>query len=237
MAQPVTAIGEAANSPGRDPRRSLRPGPPGIPDPSRANPSLLPMLSVMVLTLAFFVLLNSISRVEDERSKRVLSSIGETFGTFSGSSLLLTPDGVAAADAAQILQQVFQPMENLATDQVRVRRVLAESLEYRFSTGWLFPGTSVGLSPTALNFIAEVRRLLGQRPAQWRYEMEIAVTAPNAGDVEFSRAASLAASLVGEDAPGHMASVSLTPGRNEEIVIRVSLHPPSSGEPTGQIQP
>jgi hypothetical protein len=208
----------------------MRLGPPGQSASPANNPSLLPMLSVMVLTLAFFVVLNSISRVEEEKSKRVLSSVGQTFGNITGSSILATPEGLAAADAAQILQQIFEPMENLATDQVKVRRVLAESLEYRFATAWVFPGTSDRLGPTAANFIAEVRRLLGLRPAQWRYEMEMALTAPDAGEVEFTRAANLAASLVLDDTPDHMTSVAVSPGPREEIVIRISLRAPSSGE-------
>lgn len=195
---------------------------------SSSNPSLLSMLSVMILTLAFFVLLNSISRVEPDRSKRVLQSIDQTFGTLPGANLLLTSDGAAASDAAFVLRQIFEPMENLAPDVARVRRVMAESLEFRFPTAWLFPGPGATLSPTASNFISETKRLLNILPADWGHELEMALTAPEPRDVDFARAASLATTLAAGNAPDRMTSVSMAPGQVEEIAILITLLRPGS---------
>jgi len=195
---------------------------------SSSNPSLLSMLSVMILTLAFFVLLNSISRVEPDRSKRVLQSIDQTFGTLRGANLLLTSDGAASSDVAFVLRQIFEPMENLAPDVARVRRVMAESLEFRFPTAWLFPGPGATLSPTAGNFISETKRLLNILPADWGHELEMALTAPEPSDVDFARAASLATALASGNAPDRMNSVSVAPGQVEEIAILITLLRPGS---------
>jgi len=191
------------------------------------------MLSVMVLTLAFFVVLNSISKVEPSRSKRVLDSIDDTFGQVSGSDLVLLRGGEVAMDSAQLLQHLFRPLENLAPDLVRVQRVTANSVEIRFSSTWLFSDRSTKLGPTATKMIGEIRRLLRTLPNEWRYEMEVALTAPQPANLEFARAASLATSLSVDEASDHLAFVSVSPGTVETIAIRIGLLPssqPKNGE-------
>ncbi len=68
------------------------------------NPLLLQVLSLYLLLLAFFVVLNSIASVDDARSKAVSGSLNSTFasfGTLAKEAKLLTSSmGNVIADVA-----------------------------------------------------------------------------------------------------------------------------------------
>ncbi len=204
--------------------------PPFLKIAAGGNPSLMSMLSVMVLTLAFFVVLNSISRVEPERSDRVLESIDATFGIAGGADPMALTDGALARDNAQLLRQVFKPMDSLVPDVARIRRLRAEEVEISFPVGWLFPAGSAEPSPTAIALFGEIRRLLRLRPLDWDYEMEVTLSAPDPGDIDFDRAASLASVLVAGDGPDRMAALAVLPRGTDQVVIAIRLRAPGEGE-------
>jgi hypothetical protein len=190
---------------------------------SGANPSLMSMLSVMTLTLAFFVVLNSISRVEDQRSKRVMASVEATFGFGETTRTGDVAKAIAATDRARMLGVVFESIRSLMPENANVSRPLAEQLEIRFPTAWVFPTASVRPSATAIQLFGEMRRVLSAQGAEASFELDLTLASPDLGDGDFDRAENLAALFAETQHPAERATVGIVVAQEAAIVIAIRL--------------
>lgn len=223
------AAGVKENAPGRVSHRPLR-VPTSFDAPAivghSSNPSLTAFLSVMILVLAFFVLLNSISKEDPERESKVLQSIDFAFGNVDGAGDGQTSSGIATSEHSPVLEATFERLRSLVPVDGRVKRVRADEVQISFPANWLFPADKSNLSSEARVMFGEMRNLMEGRPAGWDYEMEVGIAAVEARDIDFERAGVLASLLTGTDSPERVTSVAIEAVRGDWISVTIRLRGP-----------
>ncbi|WP_142848952.1 hypothetical protein [Telmatospirillum sp. J64-1] len=144
-------------------------------EPPGASPL---MLSVFLLLLAFFILLNSLSTYQDVRGQAVLESVKSTFSPQRESPSLM-PE---RADLGEVLaaQQSFQDrlqsvMEG-AIPAVRLNFIRAgRELEAVFHSDNLFVEDQVALRPGRGPFLDGIAAAMAAAPPGLRFEMDVMV--------------------------------------------------------------
>jgi hypothetical protein len=159
------------------------------------NPLLLQVLSLYLLLLAFFVVLNTISRVEDGRRQAVSGSLSETFasvGIPSDRTIRFTSnEGELLGDAAYL-----QRLGSLIKTEFLIAKVTQTTagrlLEVTFSLNELFVSDANVIAPERRPLIDNVAAALRTVRPEWRYDVEILVGADPGNALAMARAASLA---------------------------------------------
>ncbi|MFT5438805.1 MAG: hypothetical protein ACI9MJ_000666 [Alphaproteobacteria bacterium] len=159
------------------------------------NPLLLQVLSLYLLLLAFFVVLNTISRVEDGRRQAVSGSLSETFasvGIPSDRTIRFTSnEGELLGDAAYL-----QRLGSLIKTEFSIAKVTQTTagrlLEVTFSLNELFVSDANVIAPERRPLIDNVAAALRTVRPEWRYDVEILVGADPGNALAMARAASLA---------------------------------------------
>ena len=138
-------------------------------------------LSLYLIILAFFILMNSISHPQDQRAKGVLDSIESTFKTFPRSfeaSLDLSAGGAGFSDAAGFEDSIRELFES-AFPLVRITPSLSyNQIEVTLPVESLFaPGraTIQGRNEPMIDRLAEI---LSHRAPGLRFELEALLSSP-----------------------------------------------------------
>ena len=183
----------------------------------RRDPTLIQVLSLYLLLLAFFVILFNISKVEQFKTTVVADSLNSTFA--SRGQTTENPAPLASALGRIITDPAFQQrIGQLITTEIpisEVREIKPGSiLEARVPIDALFEGDDV--APDRLQLTKRLAGALGSAPPGVRYDVDIMVgiAADTEADVDGShralslaRAGHLAARLVEAGAPsGHVAA-------------------------------
>lgn len=204
------------------------------------NPLLMQVLSVYLLLLAFFVVLNNISSIETARSRAVAGSLQSTFATegrpTSRPAVLTSELGNVLADAA---------LEERIGDLVRTEIGLAEFrvivpgrvMELVLDEQDLFRGQGVAVDPDHRLFVERIAGILATPAVGVRYDIDILLAGellpeiPSGAplDEPAARAAFLADVLTGAGAPAAAVAAGVetgSPGR-----VRLLFHVRPAVEP------
>ncbi len=198
------------------------------------------LLSLMLILLAFFILLNSLSEFEAGRAHAVIESVNRAFNgkiesgdrtPAHSASLGALPEAEAKMREVASLFEAIVP----AARAKRIRRAKAVRVELPAAS--LFRPAGVGLRPGSEILIQRLARLLargGRGGPSYDLEVLLGLGAPPAGgagpvtpgpgSLEVRRAALLAQRLIEEGLPPPGLSIGLLPGQPGMLRFVVRVH-------------
>ncbi len=205
------------------------------------------LLSLMLILLAFFILLNSLSEFESGRSRAVIESVNRAFnGKIESGDR--TPAHSASLGALPEVEAKMREVASLfeaIVPSARAKRIRrAKAVRVELTVASLFRPAGVRLRPGSEILIQRLARLLARDPRggpSYDLEVLLGVGAPPAGgadpatpdprSLEVRRAALLAQRLVEEGLPPPALSIGLLPGQPGTLrfVVRVRRDSPNSG--------
>lgn len=195
------------------------------------KPILLQVLSLYLLLLAFFVVLNSISSVEEARSRAVGGSLNETFAStgtpsaFSRRLISRLGDTPGQARVLSRLGDLVKTEISLArAEQVRHGRLL----EITMPAGAMFASARAAIDPSRRRLIERIVKILRNTPRGVRYDVDILVSAGATRDLSSRRAAFLANVFVGSGAPSLAVISGTEQGTDGKLLLRFHIRPAQS---------
>ena len=159
------------------------------------NSLLLQVLSLYLLLLAFFVVLNTISRVEDARRQAVSGSLSETFssaGIPSDRTVRFTSNEGEFLGDAPFLERLGSLIKTEFSFAEVTQTTAGSLLEVTFSQNKLFVSDANVIAPERRALIDEVAAALRTVRPEWHYDVEILAGADPGNALAMARAASLA---------------------------------------------
>jgi hypothetical protein len=212
----------------------------------RGNSNIVLLLSLKLILLAFFILLNSLSEFEASKTQAVLESINRAFNgkiesadrtPAYSASLGALPEAEAKIREIGSLFEAIIPSSRAKS----IRR--AKAVRVELTAVSLFQPLGVRLRPGREILIQRLAQLLARdHPDGLTYELEVlfgvgappgsaegAVT-PNPQSLEVRRAAMLAQRLIGAGLPASMLSIGLLPRHPGTVrfVVRARQDPAAS---------
>jgi hypothetical protein len=200
------------------------------------NPLLIQVLSLYLLLLAFFVLLNNVSSVETARSKAVAGSLQSTFATEGrptmAPAVFTSILGNAIADAA---------LEERVGELVRTEIGIAEFhvivpgrvMEIVLGERDLFRGPGIAIDPRHRGFVEELARIVATPPPGVRYDVDLLIAGgllqemePGAPlDEPAARSAFLADVLTDAGAPAASVAAGVETGDPGQVRLKFHVRP------------
>jgi len=186
------------------------------------------MVALFLILLAFFIFLNVISRVEEQRSRAVMDSLSTTFR--SGPSWFAGEFGLGGDalgyDRAIRMQQTVAALFETEIGLARVETVVRGRLmEITIPADALFEAD--GVRPSMGPLLERLAAQLTDTPPALRYDLEFYVhgqglpLVPDAPmPVEIARAAAFATALIGRNAPPEAVAAGVERGDPREVVLR-----------------
>jgi hypothetical protein len=195
----------------------------GLKPSAARNPSLPTLVGLFILILCFFVVLTSISLRDQHRERSVMASLERTF---SGEGMA-TPSAEAPADQ-QAKRMLGNLRAKLGAEVPLVSGVKAETsdvLMLDLPRNLVFGGSGADAAPGLGQILAQVSRALKTGPADFAYEIEIAITEPVLDEKAVAAGNAVAGALRAAGFANDTAMVSLTPGPAEAIALVIRLRP------------
>lgn len=151
---------------------------------ARRDPTLILILSLYLLLLAFFILLNNISEVEKARSKAVAGSLQATFAfrgrPTSNPTVSISTIGKVLGD-----DSLDQRLGTLVRAELRLARFEViepgRLMQLRVHEAALFTGLDNEISSTGRRLIDRIATELRNPPSGVRYDVEIRLSRMRAG--------------------------------------------------------
>jgi len=188
-------------------------------------------LGLYLVVLAFFILLVSISSVEDTKSQKVMDSLSSTFTSLLPPSADLT--SFTAKDGDILAGQEFQQQVTgifataLGVDKVEVVQP-GKQMRLLLNADSLFFKDEARLRPAMQPLLDRTVASLSNRPAGLRFDMEFMIGTPATADgktmpveqtLEVERAGAFARAMNERGIPPDSISIGMRPGHLGEIVI------------------
>lgn len=187
-------------------------------------------LGLFLLVLAFFIMLVSISTIENVKSKEVMDSLTSTFSDLV--TPVTDPTDFVSMEGEILAPEAFQDRISgvfstaVAVDRIkviqpgRVMRIDLQALE-------LFEDGLATIRPGRTEMIDRIVASLSASPKNIRYEMAFLIgstTSDNDGlptnqTLEISRAGNFARTVIGRGAPAHSVSVGIREGAPFDVTI------------------
>ncbi|TVR83002.1 MAG: hypothetical protein EA405_05470 [Rhodospirillales bacterium] len=203
-------------------------------------------LSLMLLILAFFVVLVSISQIDAVRSVGVMGSVAEAFAAAKTDGDTSPPAGAArgdvvdGADLEQSLQALFATELAIAPTDADVAGRMAT---LTLAAEALFRPGRAEVRDRAGPLLDRIAAAMADRPAGLGVRLDIVVgtavalaaATPDPGSLAIRRATALAEDLVRRGVHRHWVTVGLQPGAGDRVVlgfaprIRTPLHQTAGG--------
>lgn len=191
------------------------------------NPSLPTFVGLLLMILAFFVVLTSISLRDSKKSNAVAISLAQTF-----SSSANMPRDAATRDEdsdqayVQSLAGQFQayiPMQAGTPPSTGYEQRLRLPMDQIFDAG------APEAKPALLNILGQLMAALQRRPQDMDYELEIRLAEGQLSDLDVDRAAGIAAALGKLHAPAEKFTIGVlrrdTPGVDIIVRLRPNVRP------------
>ena len=204
------------------------------PPPAPAGPpedkSIILMLGLYLLVLAFFILLVTISTLEEVKTQRVMDSLVSTFS----SAIPPTTDLTAfQSKEGDILagQQFQQEITGIFSTDIRVEKIEnvqpGRLMRVLLDADSLFLEGSAQIRASNTPLLDRIVTALSSRSYNTRYDMEFVIgsrfdkdrSMPIGQTLEMARAGQFARDLMVRGAPPDSISVGLVPGDQNEINI------------------
>lgn len=200
------------------------------PAPAR-NPSLPTLVGLLILIMCFFVVLTSISMRDQKREQSVMSGLSQAF-----SKTGLAPDSPAAAEAdtRKLLGDLRAKLNAEVPLVSGVTPETADDYTFDMPRSMVFAEDGTSLAAAFPNTLDQAMRALRIGPADFAYEVEVALSAPQMNDRAVAGATAIAAALRRAGFANDAASVSLQPGDGETVSLTIRLRPNARLAPAGQ---
>lgn len=200
------------------------------PRQGQSNSHVVALLSLKILLLAFFILLNALSSFEEERRAAVVESVREAFqgivpAEYSATSTPAGSDAFAGAeDTYAALKQLFSTNLELVEDR---NASGALTLQVDLEVADLFAEQGVALRPEGDEVLRIVAGVLGeQRRADAGYQVDI-LYGIDGGDRDSAAAVMRAGALVRQlerlGLPPEHLSAGLMPGLRDRVRLHFTI--------------
>ncbi|WP_085580782.1 hypothetical protein [Thalassospira mesophila] len=186
-------------------------------------------LSLYLLLLAFFILLNTISTYEEVKAQKVQQSLSSAFASIlpptTSLDTVTSVDGplLAAQETQKKLGDLFQSPLNVARVEVLQPGKL---LEVMMHTDQLFDPSKSTIRERQQGFVANLAQALANTAGGAQYEMEMMLgsnlgkqgTIPVEDSLEIARAGAFARAVIAQGAPARAVDVGIDPSADPFIV-------------------
>jgi hypothetical protein len=196
------------------------------------TPLLFQILSLYLLLLAFFVVLNAISHVENARSRAVTGSLNETFaaqGTPTDETRSLTSStGAVVADAAftkRVGNLIRTELELAEIEEVEPGRLLAVRAP---ADSFFVPGRAA-IDPLHRRLVERVADAMKSPAAGIRYDVDIMLGVAGRDGLATRRAAYLASVFAAAGAPARNVAAGIEHGTPGRLSLLFHIRPLSEG--------
>lgn len=183
---------------------------------ARPDPLLQVFLSLFILLVAFFVLLNANSTLDFNRSADVIESLRDAFPSNVEERAAVDLGEIGGGEAAERLRNTVRQAAELHLPEARVEIARGGATVVVTADGDAVLGPGGRLRPAAERFAAAVGVLLGDAPAGFRYSMSAFLPSDGgraeAGSATVTGAAALATSTLAAGAPPGTVSAGFTAG-------------------------
>jgi hypothetical protein len=200
------------------------------PVPSR-NPSLPTLVGLLILILCFFVVLTSISMRNAEREKSVMAGLSQAFANTGLAPS--TPVG-EEAETRKLLGDLRAALNAEVPLVSGVQPETADDYVLNLPRRLVFDGDGAKLATGFDGILAQAMHALKTGPADFAYEIEVALTAPRMDDAAIAGASAIGAALRADGFANDAASVSLQPGDGQTVSLAIRLRPNARLAPAGQ---
>jgi hypothetical protein len=196
------------------------------------NPSLPTFVGLLLMILAFFVVLTSISLRDSHKANAVTVSLQQTFSGGANMPRDAVSEAVDDVDQTyvQSLAKQFQsyvPMQAGAKSSAGYEQHLALPMDQ------VFDPEATDAKPVLQAMLGQLMTALQRRPADMDYELEIRLAEAELSDLHVDRAAGIAATLARLRAPAEKFTIGVirsTPPTLEVIVrLRPNVRPIGTG--------
>jgi len=192
--------------------------------------SIALFLALYLLVLAFFILLVSISTIEDVKSKAAMDSLSSSFTTILPPSINLT--AIDSSEGEVLAGQRFQEeITNMFSTTIQVTQVEViqpgRLMRVQLNSDVLFDIGKTDIRPSNQPLLDRIVATLSGREPGTRYDMEFVISSPYTtaknlpiGEtLEMARAGAFAREMLARGAPPDSVSVGLKPGNPKDIDI------------------
>lgn len=204
---------------------------------SQTNATILVYLSLFLLLLVFFIVLNAHSVLRGHRIRAALDSVGQSFAPVPGGGVqeerpLPGSPAAIALSRLRALGELFETeigvvkVEKPGKGRLMVVSMQADEL--------FLPGSPV-LRNAHMGLMDRVARALADRSNGVRFEVDFLIAFGNEATVKgphadpVARAASFARTLIADGAPADAVSVGLEPGPGGSLRMLFSGHAATAG--------
>ncbi len=200
------------------------------PQPQSGGNVIALFLALYLLILAFFILMVSISTLEDVRSQAVMDSLTSTFASILPPTTDLTTftakegEILAAQEFQERITGIFATAIQVAkVTVVQPGRLMRVSMP---ADALFFPG-EIRVREGRLPFLDRVVTALSSRPPGLRYDMEFVIDSEYAVDkslpigetLEMRRAGAFARVMLARGAPPDSVTIGMKPGEPGDLTI------------------
>jgi hypothetical protein len=199
------------------------------------NPLLLQVLSLYLLLLAFFVVLNTMSRVVDVRLQAVSGSLNETFaavGIPSDRAVRFTSNESELLGDAAFLRRLGSLIKTEFSIAKVTETTAGRLLEVTIAQNELFVSDANVIVPQRRPLIDNVAAALRTSRSEWFYDVEILAGAEPGNGLAMARAGSLANFFVASGVEGRRVLAGLV--RGDPGSLRLRFHVRSRTEETAR---
>lgn len=187
-------------------------------------------LSLFLLILAFFILLVTISTIEDVKSKAVKDSLSSAFKSIVPPST--DPTIFASKDGDFIAGQQFQEqIDGIFATALRVAKVEVVQpgrlMRVKFPAKNLYVGRTAEINSSAVALLDRIVAALSAPPPGLRFDMELVIGSPYAAEtglpteqtLEMARVGGFARIMTERGLPPGRLAVGIMPGNTEDVTI------------------
>ena len=199
------------------------------------NPSLPTLVGLLILIMCFFVVLTSISMRNEKREQSVMTGLTRTF---SNTGMAPSSPVGDEAETRKLMGDLRAALNAEVPLESGVKPETADNYVMTLPRAMVFADDGTALASRFPDTLNQVMHALKTGPADYEYEVEVALSAPQMDTDAIAGAGNIAAALRAAGFANDAASVSLLPGDGKTIALTVRLRPnarpaPQSG-PGGQ---
>lgn len=209
----------------------------------RNDGGVLIFLSLFLLLLAFFILLNAISTLELDRADAVIESIDERFRI--DPTLLMSDTAVTSRAGAMVAAgETLQTLGRLFETEISVSKVeridQGRTMVVTVPADALFAAGATDFLPAQTGLLDRVADALRNPPAGAVFDLDVligteaAFTSIDATSLQLARAGAAGRLFADRGVPSAVLSVGLERRRDEEVRFLMTALP--AGEPAAQVR-
>ncbi len=200
-------------------------------DTSKAGGSYL-LLSLFILLLAFFIIINAISTRTEVKSLAVMDSLHSTFRT-TGQSARTAETPLSRLGATPEPEELVEEMRRLWVTEVPVAEIEdftdGQTMRLRLPANMIFPGGRALIRKDRRRLLIDVAQVLAVEAPDFSNELELLVGTDwrvgkeldlEANNLEIARAVEFAEELIANGAPRETVSIGIREGDRKELEFR-----------------